>query len=194
MKRKLIVLILACALIIGVIGMAIPVSAATTAVITVTNTTQYIAVTVSPTSYTLSGISSRGVLPSTTYYTNPGGQTTAPSSTVVDGECAFTMTNSSAIACDFVFAASNFTSGSDMSTNGNTGTAGATSYGCYTYVSGVLLASKVECSSSASGTGISNMAGSGATLKWGFQMNEQTNAWTGGTAGAFTVTATASAH
>ena len=194
MKRKWIVLILACALIMGVIGMAIPVSAATTAVITVTNTTQYIAVSVSPSTYNLSGISSRGVLPNTTYYSNPGGQTTAPSSTVVDGECAFTMTNSSAIACDFVFAASNFTSGSDMSTNGNTGTAGATSYGCYTYVSGVLLASKVECSSSASGTGISNMAGSGATLKWGFQMNEQTNAWTGGTAGSFTVTATASAH
>jgi hypothetical protein len=104
------------------------------------------------------------------------------------------MTNSSAVACDFVFAASDFTSGSDQSTNGNTGTAGATSYGCYTYVSGVLFASKVECSSSASGTGISNMAGSGATLHWGFQMNEQTNAWTGGTAGSFTVTATASAH
>lgn len=125
MKRKWIILILVSALIIGIICMTLPVSAATTAIITVTNTTQYVAVSVSPSTYTLNGISSRGVLPSTTYYTNPAGQTTQPGSTVADGDCAFTMTNSSAVACDFVFTASNFSAGSDQSTNGNTGTAGA---------------------------------------------------------------------
>ena len=96
------------------------------------------------------------------------------------------------MAIDVTFTASNM-SGGDASTNGNTGTAGATSYGAYTYVSGVLFASKVLCKSSGSGVGITNL-GASATKYWGLQLNEQTNAWTTVTPATFTVTATAAAH
>ena len=169
--------------------------AASTASITVTNTPQFLSMTnnVSTYNFNATGAAHAGVLPSTTYYSNPGGQTTAPSSTVVDGECAFQITDASSVAIDIVFTASNFSGGSDNSTNGNTGTAGATSYGAYTYVSGVALASKVECSSSASATGISNL-GASSTKYWGLMINEQTGAWTGATPATFTLLATASAH
>ena len=169
--------------------------AASTASITVTNTPQFLSMTnnVSTYNFNATGAAHAGVLPSTTYYSNPGGQTTAPSSTVVDGECAFQITDASSVAIDIVFTASNMATGSDNSTNGNTGTAGATSYGAYTYVSGVLLSSKVVCQSSASATGISNL-GASATKYWGLQINEQTGAWTGATPATFTLLATASAH
>ena len=183
-------------LVIGtVIGITAPAMAATTAVVTVTNTTQFLSITnnVSTYNFDATGAAHAGVLPSTTYYSNPASQIVAPSATVVDGECAFQITDASSVAIDVTFTASNMATGSDNSTNGNTGTAGATSYGAYTYVSGIALASKVECSSSGSGVGISNL-GASATKYWGLQLNEQTNAWTGSTPATFTLTATASAH
>ena len=194
-KRKwllgLFTLVLAVSL---VIGMAVPTMAATTAVVTVTNTTQFLSITnnVSTYNFNATGAAHAGVLPSTTYYSNPASQIVAPSATVVDGECAFQLTDASSVAVDIVFTASNMSSG-DASTNGNTGTAGATSYGAYTYVSGVALASKVVCQSSASAVGISNL-GASSTKYWGLQLNEQTNAWTTITPATFTLTATASAH
>jgi hypothetical protein len=169
--------------------------ALTSAVVTVTNTTQYVAISNNLSSYNFNatGAAHLGVLPSTTYYSNPGGQTTAPSATVVDGECAFDVTDASSVAVDIVANASDMSGGTDNSTNGNTGTAGATSYGSYTYVSGVLLSSKVLCKSSASATAISNL-GASANKYWGLMLLEQTNAWTGVTAATFTITLTASAR
>ena len=195
-NKKWLLILFSFMLVIGlVVGMSMPTLAASTASITVTNTPQFLSMTnnVSTYNFNATGAAHAGVLPSTTYYSNPGGQTTAPSSTVVDGECAFQITDASSVAIDIVFTASNFSGGSDNSTNGNTGTAGATSYGAYTYVSGIALASKVECSSSASATGISNL-GASATKYWGLQINEQTGAWTGATPATYTLLATASAH
>jgi hypothetical protein len=198
MRRTWIALILAVLLVLGVVGLAIPVSAATTAVITVTNTTQYIAISESPTTYNFNGYDgtyTRGVLANTTYYSNPASEVSAPASTVVDGNCAFDATNNSSVAIDIVANSSNFTSGSDQSTNGTAATdaAGATSYGADTYWSGQALSAKVLCKSSGSSTAYSNLAAA-ANEHWGLQINEQTNAWTGGTAGSFTITLTASAH
>jgi hypothetical protein len=196
MKKKLLGVLLMVLSLVSLIGLtAIPIQAATTATITVTNTTQYLAISVSPTTYNFNatGAAHPGVLPSTTYYSNPGGQTTAPSSTVVDGECAFTATNGSSVAGDITNNMSDMTGGTDNSTNGNTGAAGATSYGSYTYISGIALASKVLLKSSASGVAISNLAAAG-TKMFGIQLNEQTNAWTGATAATMTVTLTVAAH
>ena len=195
-KRKWFLVLITFVLVIGmVVGMTVPAMAATTAVVTVTNTTQFISISnnVSTYNFNAAGAAHAGVLINTTYYSNPGGQTTAPSAMVVDGECAFDVTDASSVAVDIVANSSDMSGGSDNSTNGNTGTAGATSYGAYTYVSGVLLSSKVLCKSSGSGTAISNL-GAAANKYWGFQINEQTNAWTGSTAATFTVTLTASAH
>ena len=195
-KRKWVLVLFTFTLVIGlVVGMTMPTLAASTATVTVTNTTQFLSITnnVSTYNFNATGVAHAGVLPSTTYYSNPTtSQVTAPSSTVVDGECAFQITDASSVAVDITFTASNMSSG-DASTNGNTGTAGATSYGAYTYVSGIALASKVECSSSGSAVGISNL-GASSTKYWGLQLNEQTNAWTTATPATFTLLATASAH
>ena len=181
-----------------VVGTTIPTFAASTATVTVTNTTQFLSITnnVSTYNFNATGVAHAGVLPSTTYYSNPTtSQVTAPSTTVVDGECAFDVTDASSVAVNIVINAANMSGGSDNSTNGTAGTdaAGATSYGADVYVSGVLFASKVLCKSSASSTSISNL-GATANKYWGLQINEQTNAWTGATPATFVVTLTASAY
>jgi hypothetical protein len=170
-------------------------TAATTATVTVTNTPQFISATNSPTTYNFNatGAAHAGVLPSTTYYSNPSSQIVAPSATVVDGECAFTVTDASSVAIDCTSNMSDMTGGSDNSTNGNTGTAGATTYGSYTYISGIALASKVLLKSSASGVCISNL-GASSTKLWGIMLLEQSNAWTGATPATMTLTMTFSAH
>ena len=180
------------------LAMAIPTLAASTATVTVTNTTQFLSISnnVSTYNFNATGVAHAGVLPSTTYYSNPTtSQVTVPSTTVVDGECAFDVTDASSVAVDIVINAANMSGGSDNSTNGTAGTdaAGATSYGADVYVSGVLFASKVLCKSSASSVSISNL-GAAANKYWGLQINEQTNAWTGSTPATFVVTLTASAH
>ena len=89
--------------VVGLVGVtASPALAATTAVVTVTGTPAYIAITISPTTYTInSDNAGSGVMAiSTTYYSNPLGGTTSPSATVVDGECDFTITNTASIATD----------------------------------------------------------------------------------------------
>jgi hypothetical protein len=195
-KKKWFILLVSFILSIGlIVGMAVPAMAATTAVVTVTNTTQFISITNNLGTYNFNaaGAAHAGVLVNTTYYSNPGGQTTAPSATVVDGECAFDVTDASSVSVDIVINSSNMATGSDNSTNGNTGTQGTTTYGAYTYVSGLLLSAKVLCKSSASDTAISTL-GATANKYWGFQINEQTNAWTGATPATFTITLTASAH
>ena len=87
-KRKWFLAIFTFMLVIGlVVGTTVPTYAATTAVVTVTNTTQFVSISnnVSTYNFNATGAAHAGVLPSTTYYSNPGGQTTAPSATVVDG-------------------------------------------------------------------------------------------------------------
>jgi hypothetical protein len=192
-KRKLFIIPLLLVVMLSTLLMAVPASAATTAVVTVTNTPQYIAIVVDNATWTVNGLTGNStVLTSTTYYSNPLGDTTVPSTTVVDGECRFMITSSSNVAIDVTFNAADMSGGSSPSTNGNTGSAGATSYGAYVYVSGVAIASKVLCKSSASAVGINALAASG-TKKWGFWIAEQTNAWAGATASTFTITGTATA-
>ena len=75
-------------LVVGtVVGIAAPAMAATTAVVTVTGTPAYIAITISPTTYTINSYTggNSGMNINTTYYSNPLGGTTSPSATVVDG-------------------------------------------------------------------------------------------------------------
>ena len=173
--------------------------AATTATVTVTQQVAYIAISNSAATYTLNSDASSAhinyVQPNTTYYSNPGGVAgsgTAPSTTVVDGECEWTLTNSSTVAVDLTANMANFAGGSDNSTNGN-GTAGATAYAAWTYWSGVALASKVVCNSSGSSTAYSNLAASG-TKKWGLMFGTQTNAWTGSSSATSALTVTGAIH
>jgi hypothetical protein len=194
--RKLLKVLLPLVAVISALIYAIPVFAATTAPVTITQQFAFISISNSASSYTLNSDNSANglVSASTTYYSNPLGSTTPPSSTVTDAQCEWTMTNGSNIAIDLTWTMQNFAGGSDNSSNGNTGSAGATSYGCYTYISGVLLSSAVVCKSSASGVGLSNMLPATTTKKWGIEFLTQTGAPSGSSAETSTLLCTATAH
>jgi len=197
--RKLAIIATSILTIVGLTGLLVsPVSAATTAVVTVTGTPAYISITIAPTTYTINSDTggNSGMNPSTTYYSNPLGSTTSPSATVVDGECDFTITNTSTtIATDLTGNMSNGSGGSNPMTNVNGATAGAASYSAYAYYSGETFASKVLLMSSGSTLGNFklNQAAAG-TLKVGFQFATQTGAWTGGVGSTYTLTITSTVH
>ncbi len=183
--------------IIALLGWSMPVMAATTATVTVTQAVSYIAITIAPTTYTLNsdnGASGK-VSPNTTYYSNPLGSTTSPSATVDVGECDFTITNTSTIVTDLTGNMSDFSGGSDNSTNSNLGTNDTTKYGAYAYYSGETYSSKVILKASGSDTGNFKASLAATTnIKVGFELKTQSNAWTGANSATSTLTITSTVH
>jgi hypothetical protein len=160
--------------------------------VTITAIPTFIAITNDPSTWTINGITGNGfILPNTTYYSNPLGDTTAPAATVADGSCRFTVTNaSSSIALDLTVTFGNFSSG-DASTNSNTGSNGATTFGAYSWYSGMTYSSKVVAKTT--GSSLLYDEWSGSTLKWGAEIKTQSNAWGSGTPMTATMTITATA-
>ena len=199
-NKKWLLILCTFILIIGAtIGLAAPALAATTAVVTVTGTPAYISITIAPTTYTINSDTggNSGMNINTTYYSNPLGGTTSPSATVVDGECDFTISNTSSVAADYTGNMSDGSGGSNAMTNVNGATPGAASYAAYAYYSGETFASKVLLKSS--GSALKNFCATGgvtaaASLKVGFQFATQTGAWSGGTGSTYTLTITATVH
>lgn len=174
---------------------AVPsVFAATTATVAVTATPAFIGCTNSPGTWTLNdivgdGVSPKGTIaPDTIYYSNPLGDGTAPSDPVVDGECRFSLTNTSTIVTDMTILCSDFSGGSAAMTNSNDGSNGATAYGSYSYCTGMTYSTdKVICKASGSDATKSDLAAT-TNIKWGLYIETQTNAWTGGTSSTATIT------
>ena len=197
-NKKWLLILLSFMLVVGtVVGIAAPAMAATTAVVTVTGTPAYIAITISPTTYTINSDTggNSGMNINTTYYSNPLGGTTSPSATVVDGECDFTISNTSSVAADYTGNMSDGSGGSNAMTNVNGATPGAASYAAYAYYSGETFASKVLLKSSGSTLGnFKSNVTAAASLKVGFQFATQTGAWTGGIGSTYTLTITATVH
>ena len=165
-----------------------PALAATDAPITISATPSYIGMTLDNSTWTLGGLTGSGlIVPNTQYYSNPLGDTTTPSATVVDGECYFTLTNTSTVTTDVFANMSNFTGGSCTMTNSDDGTNGATTFGAYSYYSGMTFASKVVCKASGSAAFKTSLAPS-TNLKFGFCIKTRTNPWTGPTASTSVVT------
>jgi len=195
---KLAIVITSVLTIIGLTGLLVsPVSAATTAVVTVTGTPAYVAITISPTTYTINSDNSGSSVMAinTTYYSNPLGGTTSPSATVVDGECDFTITNTASIATDLTGNMLDGSGGSNPMTNVNGAAAGAASYSAYAYYSGETFASKVLLKNAASTLGnFKSNLGATTNIKVGFQFSTQTGAWTGGTGSSYVLTITSTAH
>lgn len=190
MKRILAGILLALTL---VLATALPALAATSQDVTVTATPSFISISNSPGTWTIGGITGSGkILPNTVYYSNPLGDTTSPSTTVVDGECRFTLTNTSTVAIDLTVNFPNHTGG-DASTNSNLGTNDTTKFGAYSYFSGVLFANKVIAKASSSDVTYSNLAAT-TNIKWGLMYKSQSNDWTSGSAMSSTVTISAAAH
>jgi hypothetical protein len=182
--------------VISALVYTVPALAATTAPVTVTQQFAYISISNSASTYTLNSDNSANgmVSASTTYYSNPLGSTTAPSATVLDTECEWTITNGSNIPIDLTALMPDFSGAGVNSTNGNTGSAGASSYGAYTYISGALLSAKVVLKSSGSSAMLSNMLVATTTKKWGIQFSTQTGAPANGGTSTSVITVTATIH
>jgi len=193
MMRLLRTSIITVSVLVMLFVLAVPVTAATSQDVTVTAVPAFISISNTPGTWTINGITGSGVIaPNTTYYTNPLGDASSPGVTVVDGECRFTVTNTSTVATDITVNFPNHTGG-DASTNSGTGNNAATSFGAYGYYSGMTYTNKVIAKASGSNPLISNLAAT-TNFKWGLEYKSQTSAWTSGTSMTSTVTITATAH
>lgn len=161
--------------------------------ITVTATPSYVSFSSAPTTWTLNDITGSGLIAvNTKYYSNPLGDTTAPSATVVDAECQFTWTNDSSVNITVTVNCGAFTGGSADMTNGNTGSNGATTYGAYSWYSGQTYANKKIVKSSGSDVLYTTVT-AGEDKKWGAEIQTRTDAWTGGTSSTATMAISAAA-
>jgi hypothetical protein len=193
MKKKLLI-----SIILAVALLLIPVSgvfAATSQNVTVTATPAYIAIANAPSTWTINDVAGAGgktIAVNTQYYSNPLGDTTVPSDPVVDGECRFTVTNTSSVAIDLTVNFPDHANG-DASTNSNDGTNLLGTFGAYSYCTGMTYSSgKVLAKASGSSAMKSGLAAT-TNIKWGLAYKSQSNAWTSGTAMTSTVVITATA-
>jgi hypothetical protein len=206
MKRKVFRVFLALLLVttLGagiILSNDVPVNAATYQDVTVTATPQYLTVTNAPGTWTINDLgtgseNTKGkIAVDTVYYANPvngADDTTPPSATVVDGECNFTGDDTgSTLDTDWVFTWGSFSGGDANMSNSDDGTNGAISYGAYSWYSGMTYASKVIVKSAASDVTVD--AHTPGSLKWGVEIETQTNAWTGGSSSTSTLTLTITA-
>ena len=187
--KKVLISVLAASVLV-VVGV-MPALAGTSTDVSVTALPSWVSFSSLPTTWTLNGITGSGAIAvNTIYYANPLGDTTAPSATVVDGECQFTWTNDSSVNINVYVNCGAFTGGSATMTNSDAGTNGATTYGAYSWYSGMTYSGKVIVKASASSVLYTTVT-PGADKKWGAEIKTRTDAWTGG--GASTATMVISA-
>jgi len=184
MRKTLIAILMTLAL---AVVPAAGVFAATSQDVEITATPAYISITNAPGTWTINGILGSGVIETDTlYYSNPGGDTTSPTVTgATDGECRFLITNASTVAIDLTVVFPDHIGG-DASTNSNTGSNGATSFGARTYFSGQASGAWVIAKNAGSAVGYDGL-GATTDIRWGLIYESQTNAWTSGTAMTNTV-------
>jgi len=194
MKKLLFAILLVVALVLVPIT---PAFAAPSQEVSVTATPAFIAIANAPDNWTVNdivGVGTKGVMVvDTVYYSNPLGDCTVPSDDVVDGECRFTITNTSTVITDLTV---NFPdhAGGDASTNSDSGDNAAGAFGAYTYCTGMTYSSgKVICKKAGSDATKESLAAT-TDIKWGITYESQSGAWTSGTPMTSTVTITATAH
>jgi hypothetical protein len=196
MKRILAILTL---IVVMALTFVMPAMAATTAIVTITATPSFIGISIAQNTWTINGIDGNSlVVENTTYYSKATGATgdvTAPNNPVVDGDCYFTMANTSTIVTDITANMADFTGG-DASTNINTGYAnsGANTYGASTYISGAAWPAGVVILKSSGSSAMKTSLAAATALKFGIAIKMQSGAWGSPTAMTSTVTVTAAAH
>ena len=179
---------------------AVPALADTSQDVVVTSTPAFIAIANAPGVWAPNDIVGDGVTPKgftapdTVYYSNPLGDATSPSDPVVDGECQYTITNTSTIPIDLVVNFPDFTGG-DASTNTDTdGSNGVGTFGAFAYASGMTTyATDKEVALTTGSTAIKTSLAATTNIKWGLEYETQSDAWTSGTAMESTVVITATA-
>jgi len=184
-----------------IVGQTVPLLAAagTTQDITVTATPAFLSIELDVTTWVPNDIVGDGVTPKgtigpdTVYHSNPLGDETSPSDPVVDGECRFTIDNTSTVAIDLTVNFPDHTGG-DASTNSDTGANGATTFGAYSYCTGMTYSTgKVIAKTTGSDPMKENLAAD-TDLQMGLTYESQSDAWTSGSAMASTVVVTATVY
>ena len=195
MRTKILSVLIALTMILT---FATPVLGAASQDVTVTATPAFIAIANAPGDWDLNDIVGDGVTPKGTvgpdtyYYSNPLGDELEPSDPIVDGECRFTITNTSTIATDLTVLFPDYVGG-DASTNSDDGSNGAATFGAYSYFSGDDYSTdKVVAKSVGSDVGLDALAAT-TNIKWGLACETQTGAWTSAVAMVSTVSITATA-
>lgn len=193
MKRLVISFIVAMALVIIPVSVAL---AATSQDVSVTAQPGYIAISNSPAAWVINDVADatgKYIAVDTIYYSNPLGDTSIPSDPIVDGECRFTVTNTSGIATNIVVNFPHHTGG-DASENSDLGTNDTTKFGAYAYTSyGSLNYSstgKVIAKNTGSDALISSLPAT-TNFMWGLAYESKSDAWGSGTAMTSTVVITA---
>lgn len=195
MKRLIISSMLAVALLLVPVAGAL---AATSQNVTVTATPAFISISNDPATWVINdvaGATGKTIAPDTIYYSNPLGDTTVPSATVVDGECHFTITNTSSVNIDIVINFPDHTGG-DASTNSDAGTNDTTKFGAHSYTSYAgfnTYADDKEVAKVTGSTALLTTSSAGDNFLWGLAYESQSDAWTSGTAMESTVVITATA-
>lgn len=180
-------------LLAGLLLLAIVPPAAATDV-TVTATPSYVSFSSTSTQWDMDDITDGDGLvdTDTIYYANPGGDTTAPSSTVVDGECLWNWTNDSSVNIDVFVNCSAFTGGDATMTPSSDGNNGVDLCGCYSYVSGNAYPGDNEIMKTSGSAAVYTTSSPGEDKYWGAQIETRTNAWTGSGQSTATISITAS--
>lgn len=187
MKKKLLLVgLLTIALLLSFVY---PAFAATSQNVTITAQPSYLTISNSPGTWTLNDLTGNGYAAvDTVYYSNPLGDTTPPSSTVADGECRFTVdTTGSSQAVDLLVNCGNFTGITGGMTNSGDGSNGATTFGGYSWYSGMTYSSKVVMKESGSDQLYDELA-IDTTLKWGAEIETRTDDWADDSSGTATMT------
>lgn len=181
------------------LGLVVPAMAGTDSNVTVTATPSYVSIANTLGTWTLNGVKGDGfILTDTIYYAIGAGgtsDTTGPGATVVDNDCRFSLNDTSSVNITLKVTMEDFAGGSANMGNSEDGSNGATTYGSYSYYSGMTYTSKKVVKKVANiGTTTAMYTSTtpgGADIKWAVQVNTQTNAWAGGTSSTSTLTITA---
>lgn len=189
-KLRLVIVGLVLALLLSLIP-TVTVMADTSDDVTVTATPVFIAITSAPITWTVNEETGDSLIdPNTEYWSNPLGDTTVPSDPVVDGECRFTVTNTSTVVTDLTVNFIHFTGGDAMQ-NSETGSNGVGEFGSYAYCTGMTYSTgKVICKNSGSLAMKEDLAAT-TDIKWGVSCYTQSDAWTSGSNMTSTITITA---
>lgn len=197
MRKILVSVVLALVLVVSV---AVPAFAySTTAEVTVSATPAIVSISNDPATWTMndSGATAPGddvIRKATTYYSNDEDNSASPSTTVVDGECRFTVTNDGTVPVDIAIDMADFVGGTDAMTNGDDGTGGVGTFGAQAYVSGAAIADAVTITVAGAAV-ISNLPDTASnTKKWGLEIATQTDDFTDATLTESTVTLTATEY
>jgi len=197
MKRRKVLVGILLALVLTLLPVAPALAVAGTSQdITVTATPAFIAIAIAQDTWTINGIDGTGkIAPATTYYSNETGATgdvTAPTATVIDGDCYFTVVNTSTITTDLTTNMIHFTGGDTMQNSGGGYTdAEAGEFGASTYVTGAAWpGAAVICDNAGSAAMKEDLAAT-TDIKFGIAIKTQSDAWASGDAMNSTITVTA---